>query len=137
MQAADIAIGLRRRSPWEAMDLGLTMLQRWWRAVYVPHLLFAVPLMAAAIAVGWWFERAWLGLLIVWWLKPVYDRLVLHVLSRAVFGEQRSVGGASALSHSGQRAGPCSVTVSAPCRTATVPSTTRIFPTRASQSAGA
>ena len=34
VQAADIAIGLRRRSPWEAMDLGLTMLQRWWRQVY-------------------------------------------------------------------------------------------------------
>lgn len=87
MQAADIAIGLRRRSPWEAMDLGLTMLQRWWRQAYLPHLLFAVPLMAAAIATGWWVERAWVALLIIWWLKPAYDRVVLHVLSRAVFGE--------------------------------------------------
>ena len=87
MQAADIAIGLRRRSPWEAMDLGLTMLQRWWRRVYLPHLLFAVPLMAAALGAGWWLERAWVALLAIWWLKPVYDRLVLHVLSRAVFGE--------------------------------------------------
>ena len=98
MQAADIAIGLRRRSPWEAMDLGLTMLQRWWRRVYVPHLLFAVPLMAAAFAVGWWLERAWVALLIIWWLKPAYDRVVLHVLSRAVFGElptTRAVFGAA------------------------------------------
>jgi len=87
MQAADIAIGLRRRSPWEAMDLGLTMLQRWWRRVYLPHLLFALPLMAAALGAGWWLERAWVALLAIWWLKPVYDRLVLHVLSRAVFGE--------------------------------------------------
>jgi len=87
MQAADIAIGLRRRSPWEAMDLGLTMLQRWWRHVYVPHLLFALPLMAAALGAGWWLERAWVALAILWWLKPAYDRVVLHVLSRAVFGE--------------------------------------------------
>jgi hypothetical protein len=87
VQAADIAIGLRRRSPWEAMDLGLTMLQRWWRQVYLPHLLFAVPLMAAALVAGWWFERAWVALLLIWWLKPAYDRVVLHVLSRAVFGE--------------------------------------------------
>jgi len=87
MQAADLAITLRRRSPWEAMDLGLSMLQRWWRAVYVPHLIVALPIMAAAIATGWYFERAWLGILLIWWLKPVYDRVVLHVLSRAVFGE--------------------------------------------------
>ena len=98
MQAADIAIGLRRRSPYEAMDLGLTMLQRWWRRVYLPHLLFAVPLMAAAFGVGWWLERAWVALLIIWWLKPAYDRVVLHVLSRAVFGElptTRAVFGAA------------------------------------------
>jgi len=87
VQPADIAIALRRRSPWEAMDLGLTMLQRWPRQVYLPHLLVAVPLMAAAIAIGWYVERAWVALFIVWWLKPVYDRVVLHVLSRAVFGE--------------------------------------------------
>ena len=87
MQAADLAISLRRRTPWEAMDLGLTMLQRWWRQVYLPHCLVAIPLMALAIATGWHFERAWVALLIVWWLKPLYDRVVLHVLSRAVFGE--------------------------------------------------
>jgi hypothetical protein len=90
VQLAEIAISLRRRSPWEAMDLGLTMLQRWWRQVYLPHLLVAVPLMAAAIAIGWAFERAWVAILIVWWLKPLLDRVVLHVLSRAVFGELQS-----------------------------------------------
>jgi len=98
VQAADIAIGLRRRSPWEAMDLGLTMLQRWSRQVYLPHLLFAIPLMAAAIAAGWWFGRAWVALLAIWWMKPAYDRVVLHVLSRAVFGElptTRAVFGAA------------------------------------------
>ena len=87
MQPADIAIALRRRTPWEAMDLGLSMLQRWGRQVYLPHCLVAVPLMAAAIAVGWYLERAWVAIAIVWWLKPVLDRVVLHVLSRAVFGE--------------------------------------------------
>ena len=98
MQAADIAIGLRRRSPWEAMDLGLTMLQRWWRRVYVPHLLFAVPLMALALGAGWWLERAWVAALAIWWMKPAYDRVVLHVLSRATFGElptTRAVFGAA------------------------------------------
>src|SRR5688572_17046131 len=87
MRPAGLAITLRRRSPWEAMDLGLTMLQRWWRQVYLPHLLVAAPVMAAALAAAWLLERPWVGMLLVWWLKPLYDRVVLHVLSRAVFGE--------------------------------------------------
>ncbi|HZO00164.1 MAG TPA: hypothetical protein VFB93_03105 [Burkholderiales bacterium] len=87
MQPANIAITLRRRSAWEAMDLGLTMLQRWWRQVYLPHLLVALPIVAASLGIAWYFERAWVALALVWWLKPLFDRVVLHVLSRAVFGE--------------------------------------------------
>ena len=91
MQAADLAITLRRRSAWEAMDLGLSMLQRWWRTVYAAHLAVSAPIMAAAIALGWVTGRAWLGVFLIWWLKPVYDRAVLHVLSRAVFGQLQDV----------------------------------------------
>ena len=89
MQPADIAIALRRRSPWEAMDLGLSMLQRWWRLVYAPHLVVAALIGAAAFAAGWWLGRPWVALLLIWWLKPLNDRVVLHVLSRAVFGERQ------------------------------------------------
>lgn len=89
MQPADLAIALRRRSAWEAMDLGLSMLQRWWRLVYVPHLLVAAAVTGAAFAAGGWLDRPWVALLIVWWMKPLNDRVVLHVLSRAVFGEQQ------------------------------------------------
>ena len=87
MQPADIAVELRPRSAWEAMDLGLAMLQRWWRAVLVPHavVLGAVAAMAAAIAA--WLGKPWVALLLVWWFKPLYDRVVLHVLSHAVFGD--------------------------------------------------
>src|SRR5262245_39952716 len=87
MQPADLAITLRRRSPWEAIDLGLSMLQRWRREVYGPHLAVGGALAAAAVLLGWALDRYWISLLLVWWLKPVYDRVVLHVLSRAVFGE--------------------------------------------------
>src|SRR5688572_18807991 len=87
MQPANIAVALRRRSPWEAIDLGLTMLQRWWRQVYAPLLLVGAPLVAAAFGIAWYFGHIWLAIVLVWWLKPLYDRIVLHVLSRAVFGE--------------------------------------------------
>ena len=82
-----LAVSLRRRSPWEAIDLGLSMLQRWWRAVYAPHLIVGGAFAAAALIFAWYLERPWVAILLVWWMKPLYDRVVLHVLSRAVFGE--------------------------------------------------
>jgi hypothetical protein len=87
MQPANIAVALRRRSPWEAIDLGLSMLQRWWRAVFVPHLIVGGAVAAAALLIAWYLERPWVAIVLVWWIKPLYDRVVLHVLSRAVFGE--------------------------------------------------
>jgi len=87
VQPADLAVALRRRSPWEATDLGLAMLQRWWRPVYAAHALVLVPIAFVAIALGWAFDAIWAAMLAIWWLQPLYDRVVLHVLSRAVFGE--------------------------------------------------
>ncbi|HEX6268368.1 MAG TPA: hypothetical protein VFZ81_15895 [Burkholderiales bacterium] len=86
MQPANIAVTLRRRSPWEATDLGLAMLQRWWRPVYAAHALVLALVSSVALALGWIFDAIWLAILAIWWLQPVYDRAVLHVLSRAVFG---------------------------------------------------
>jgi hypothetical protein len=91
VQPADIAVELRPRSAWEAMDLGLSMLQRWWRAVLGPHAAVLGTIAAAASALGGWLDRPLVALLLIWWLKPLYDRVVLHVLSRAVFGEVRGM----------------------------------------------
>lgn len=87
MQPADIAVTLRRRSPWEATDLGLAMMQRWWRPVYAAHALVLGPAAAILILAGWLADAVWLAIVLLWWLEPLYDRAVLHVLSRAVFGE--------------------------------------------------
>ncbi len=87
MQPADIAVALRRRTPYEACDLGLSMLQRWRRQVYGAHLAVGGTLAALALAGAWIANAAWIAFLVIWWLKPLYDRVVLHVLSRAVFGE--------------------------------------------------
>src|SRR5690606_31254809 len=32
-------------------------------------------------------DRIWMAWLVMWWLKPLFDRIPLYVLSRAVFGE--------------------------------------------------
>jgi hypothetical protein len=90
VQPADLAVALRRRSPWEATDLGLAMLQRWWRPVYAAHALVVAPVALVLVALGWAFDAVWAAMLVFWWLEPLYDRVVLHVLSRAVFGEMVS-----------------------------------------------
>jgi hypothetical protein len=87
MQPANITVTLRRRSPWEATDLGLAMLQRWWRPVFAAHAMVLLPISFVLVAVGWAYDAVWLAIILIWWLEPLYDRAVLHVLSRAVFGE--------------------------------------------------
>jgi hypothetical protein len=87
VQPADIAVTLRRRTPYEACDLGLSMLQRWRRQIYGAHFALGGSIAALALAWAWIANTAWIAILVIWWLKPLYDRVVLHVLSRAVFGE--------------------------------------------------
>ena len=87
MRPAELSIALRRRTPWEACDLGLAMLRQWWRPVYASHLIVGAAVVALALAVASMTGRVWLAFVLIWWLKPVYDRVLLHVLSRAVFGD--------------------------------------------------
>lgn len=89
MRAEGVAVRLRPRNPWEAMDLGFAMARRWslpiwggWFAVYLPTVLVLSLAFRAS---------PWLAALLMWWLKPLFDRFVLHVTSRAVFGTSPSV----------------------------------------------
>jgi hypothetical protein len=79
-----IAITLRMREPWEAIDLGTVMLRAWWRPVYSAWLAIVLPIFLALQLV--FINSPWIALILLWWLKPLYDRVVLHVLSQAVFG---------------------------------------------------
>ena len=88
MQLDDMTIQVRPRSHREAMDLGLRLVQSYWRAIYRPLLFVMLPLFGITSLL--FSEHMWLAGLIIWWLKPVYDRIVLYVLSHAVFGQTPS-----------------------------------------------
>ena len=52
--------------------------------------MVAIPVMAISLAT---FEIApWLAGLLIWWFKPWLDRTILHVLSRAAFGQGTTPG---------------------------------------------
>jgi hypothetical protein len=63
------------------------MMERWWRPVHAAHALVLGPIAALLILAGWLADTVWFAIVVLWWLEPLYDRVVLHVLSRAVFGE--------------------------------------------------
>ena len=77
---------LRRRGVWEAADSGLLL----WRNGFVHFLpFFAVPVWVTACGLrllpGKFFL---LSYIILWWLKPLFDRLVLHVVSLRFFVDE-------------------------------------------------
>ena len=78
------ALYLRRRSVWEAVDSGILL----WRCCFFYFIpFFALPAWIIACGLrllpGKWVYFSYLAL---WWLKPLFDRLVLHVVSRGFFG---------------------------------------------------
>lgn len=84
MQLEKIAAVVRPRRPWEAVDLGFMMARAWWGPVMRSWLLIVTPFCAAVALALYAFPR-W-TLFAIWWAKPLYDRVPLYVLSRALFG---------------------------------------------------
>lgn len=89
MRLDRVTVVLRAREPWEAIDLGAAMTRAWWAPVYGAWLAIVLPL--ALVASVLLASHPLLALLFIWWLKPLYDRVVLHVLSQAVFGSPPGV----------------------------------------------
>ena len=82
---------LRPRSPWEAMELGTALVRTHARAIWLPWLLVTAPVFVVLNAIGWVAGLLpWMALA-MWWLKPVFDRIPLFVLSRSLFGEAPGV----------------------------------------------
>lgn len=90
MELERISVVLRPRAPREALDLGAAMLRANAVAVWSAWFAFTLPVFVTCNALGVLLGVPWLGLLLVWWLKPLFDRLPLYVLSRAVFEQMPS-----------------------------------------------
>lgn len=92
MQLERLAIVLRPRNGWEAIDLGLRMAIRWRGPLYRAWLTILAPFVVTLYSVmAFGFDMGGIGLFMIWWLKPAYDRVALHVISHCVFGDQPTV----------------------------------------------
>ncbi|QTR49817.1 hypothetical protein [Candidatus Thiothrix anitrata] len=89
MQLNDITTQIRLRSAWEAADLGLTMVQHNWRLIYLiwTFLLLSFGLLAwVLLPVDYLIYAP----MLVWWFKPVFDRVLLFILSQQLFAQTLS-----------------------------------------------
>ncbi len=84
MQLERIAIALRPRGGWESIDLGFRMALRWAGPVWTLWFVVFIPVLAALLMV--FREQPFLAALAIWWLKPAFDRFLLHVFAHSVFG---------------------------------------------------
>lgn len=88
MRVEGLTIALRERSPWEAVDLGVALVRAHAGRILPAWLLASGLLCALCIGIGYLLDLPWLGGLLLWWSKPLLDRIPLFVLSRVVMGEQ-------------------------------------------------
>lgn len=85
MNLDQVTLEIRPRSAWEAVDLGILMAKRWWLPMMKVWLLASLPIFILALIIpSKWY---WLGGALIWWLKPIYERPLLHILSHAVFND--------------------------------------------------
>lgn len=84
MRLEDMTVTLRPRQPWEAVDLGCAMVRRDFGRLMALWACTVFPLWVV-ICLLMRDMPVWIPL-VVWWLKPLYDRVPLFFLSRAAFG---------------------------------------------------
>jgi hypothetical protein len=84
-----MAVRLRPRNAWEAMDLGLEVVRANARALYGAWLAAYVPVAAVVFALLW--DQPFYAWLAMWWLKPLFDRIALAVTARRLFGDAAPV----------------------------------------------
>ncbi len=89
MDLERITVALRPRGNFEAIDLGFRMALTWWRPLWGVWLVLFLPV-AVALHLALPDEPFWAAFALMW-MKPLFDRFVLHVISRRVFGTEAGV----------------------------------------------
>lgn len=94
MKLANTSIEIRPRNTWESIDLGLLLARRQLALLLASWCLVTLPLFALLTACFWntpliplliW-KIPLLPIILCWWLKPIFDRIPLYILSNVVMG---------------------------------------------------
>jgi hypothetical protein len=75
---------IRPRRESEAVDMGFAMIRQWFGPIYASWLATSLPVILLIVAAL--YKHPAIAWLVIWWLKPLLDRVPLHVISRSLFG---------------------------------------------------
>lgn len=87
MNLEALTLEVRPRSPWEAMDLAVRLAVSHWRILLSSWMISVFPVFLI-INIMLLDEHPYWAFFLVWFLKPLYDRVPLFVLSRVIFSEK-------------------------------------------------
>lgn len=85
MDLEKVTARIRPRKGWEAVDLGVTLVQNHAKTLYKTWFAITLPIFLILSTV--FYQSLPLILFLFWWLKPIMERPLLHFLSRELFGE--------------------------------------------------
>ncbi len=81
---------VRPRNHWESIDLGFSMVHFWWKPLWKIWCMVMLPVFLLCLFLIY-AHHFLTAMLILWWLKPAYDRILLSFFSAALFGEQPNI----------------------------------------------
>lgn len=84
MRLNDASVAIRPRTAWESLDLGILLARRHAGLLMLAWASLTLPIFGLLTLLFW--EYPTLALLLFWWMKPLYERLPLFILSHALFG---------------------------------------------------
>jgi len=76
----------KKRGEWQAVDLGMTMARRWYGKLLLAWLLPVAPIFIALAAID--MSSAGAVSMLLWWFKPIWEKPLLYIVSRELFGEE-------------------------------------------------
>ena len=91
MLVDDLRSQVRPRSAWEATDLGFAIVRANAARVFAVWVLTTLPVFILINGLAWLLGLLSVAPFVMWWLKPLFDRGLVFVLARAVFGQMPSV----------------------------------------------
>lgn len=93
MNLEKVAVNIRPRTPWEAIDLGFLLGRCWARRLWPLWMFSALPALLLAIGAGCILpgSSAKWTLILFWFFKPFYEPPLLVWVSKALFDEQPGI----------------------------------------------
>ncbi len=89
MNLDNIRVEIRPRSAFEAIDLGFAMARHWFVPLWLIYIVVVLP--PALMAILFSDTHLYIFFIVIWWLKPVYERPLVFWLGRAFFDEKISL----------------------------------------------